>query len=282
MKILITGANGMVARTMANICEKLGDEVVALDRARLNIADREAVMSVIGGESPDAVLNCAAFTNVDLAEKEEAACYAANADGPENLAMACKESGSALVTISTDYVFGGKKEGFYTEEDTPDPISVYGRSKYEGELRTEAAYPAAVTVRSGWIYGSGGINFLSKIPEMLAENKPFTAIDDVFGTPTNANDLALRLRELALSNASGIFHVANTGDGTTYHGFAAAVCDVIGAERELITKISGAELERPAPRPCNSRLASIRSEKFEPMPHWADSLRNYLASPLVS
>ncbi len=282
MKILITGANGMVARTAAMVCGKFGDEVIALDRTRLDIADCEVVISVIGDEKPDAVLNCAAFTNVDLAEKEEAACYAANADGPENLAVACKENGAVLVTISTDYVFGGKKNGFYTEEDTPDPISVYGRSKYEGELRAAAANPAAVIVRSGWIYGSGGNNFLSKIPEMLAGRQSFTAIGDVFGTPTNANDLAHRLRELAVSNASGIFHIANTGDGTTYHGFAAAVCEAIGADPALITKISGTELERPAPRPCNSRLASVRSEKFEPMPYWADSLRNYLASPLVS
>ncbi|MBX3244199.1 MAG: dTDP-4-dehydrorhamnose reductase [Acidobacteria bacterium] len=281
MKILITGSNGMVARTAAQVCRELGDEVVALDRARLNIADREAAMSVIDLEKPDAVINCAAFTNVDLAETEEAACYAANADGPENLALACKESGSAFVSISTDYVFGGKKEGFYTEEDTPDPISVYGRSKYEGELRTEAAYPAAIIVRAGWIYGPGGINFLSKIPEMLEEKKPFTAIGDVFGTPTNSYDLALRLRELALSKASGIFHLANIGEGTTYYGFAATACDVIGAKSELVSKIKGADLDRPAPRPVNSRLASVRPGSFDPMPHWLTSLRGYL-SPFVS
>lgn len=279
MKVLITGAKGMVARTAANLCRSLGDDVVAFDRKQMDISDREAVRFAVEHERPDAVLNCAAFTNVDLAETEEKPCYAANADGPENLALACKATGAALVTISTDYVFGGKKEGFYNEDDIPDPISVYGRSKYEGEVRVTEANPSAIIIRSGWIYGPKGINFLSKIPEMLFEKRAFTAIDDVFGTPTNSRDLAFRMRELAASKAAGIFHIANTGNGTTYYGFASKVCEIIGADASLVTKIRDADLERPAPRPVNSRLTSIRRGMFEPMPHWADSLKNYLSSP---
>lgn len=265
----------MVARAAIAHCKSLGDEVIGLTRAELDISDREAVKTQIAVVKPDAVLNCAAFTDVDGSESNEAKAYAANADGPENLAAACKQFGSKFLMISTDYVFDGAKDGFYIEGDLPNPPSVYGKSKYEGELRATAANPDAIIVRSGWIYGPGGTNFLSVMPRLLAEGKSLTAVSDSLGTPTYAVDLVRRMRELLKQEGRGIFHITNTGEGTTYYGFGQRICEIKGFDPSLLTPITDAELKRPAQRPVNSRLASSRKE-FEPLPHWSDSLETYL------
>lgn len=276
MKIIITGANGMVARAAIAHCRFLGDEVIGLTRVELDISDREAVKAMIAGHRPDAVLNCAAFTDVDGSETNEALAYAANADGPENLAAACREFGAKFLTISTDYVFDGDKDGFYVEDDVPKPQSVYGKSKFEGEQRTAAANADAIIVRSGWIYGPGGTNFLSVMPSLLGEGKCLTAVSDSLGTPTYAVDLVRRMRKLIGQDARGIFHITNRGDGTTYYGFGQKICDIKGFDPSLLTPITDAELKRPAQRPANSRLATTNKE-FEPLPNWSDSLAAYLS-----
>jgi len=278
MRVLITGANGMVARAAAKYCRSRGDEVAALTRADLDISDREAVLAAFARIRPSIVLNCAAYTNVDGAETNVEQCFAANAVGPENLAAASKEFESAFVTISTDYVFDGEKDGFYAESDEPDPQSVYARSKYEGEQRVAAVDPGAVIVRSGWIYGEFGTNFLSLIPELLSNGNNISVIADSFGTPTYAFDLAVRLRELGEPKASGDFPVTNEGPGTSYYEFANAAADIGGLDRRLIEPTSMKSLERPAPRPANSRLASLRSRELglAPLRDWRDALSEYL------
>lgn len=275
MKIVITGANGMVARAAIAHCTSLGDDVIGLTRAELDISDGDSVKAVIAESKPDAVLNCAAFTDVDGTESNEAQAYAANADGPENLAAACKQFGSRLLTISTDYVFDGEKEGFYVEDDLPNPLSVYGKSKFEGEMRAAAANPDAIIVRSGWIYGPGGTNFLSVMPRLLGEGKSLTAVSDSLGTPTYAVDLVRRMRELLKQESRGIFHITNTGEGTTYYGYGQKICEIKGFDPSLLAPITDAELKRPALRPANSRLASSK-EEFELLPLWSDSLEKYL------
>src|SRR5918998_3645198 len=137
MKILVTGAGGMVGRALVRHCGGRGDEVLALDRAALDIADERAVSETVARARPEAVVNCAAWTNVDGCEGDPARARAANALGPENLAAACRRAGAALVTISTDYVFDGRKDGFYTQRDDPNPQSVYGVAKLEGERRAQ-------------------------------------------------------------------------------------------------------------------------------------------------
>jgi dTDP-4-dehydrorhamnose reductase len=278
MKILITGANGMVARTAVEYCRSIGDEVIPFTRRDLDIADGKAVSEMLAETAPDAVLNCAAFTDVDGAESAETACYAANSDGVENLALACKKSNAAFVTISTDYVFGGSNPGFYTQHDTPNPQSVYARSKLEGEIRAKNAYARSIIVRSGWIYGPGGNNFLSMMPKLLAEGKTIKAIVDAYGTPTYGVDLARRLRELVELDLPCIFHVVNSGPGTSFLGFAEVVCDIAGFDRNLIKSVSKNDLKRPAPRPDSSKLACLFSERFglEPLPDWKESLARFL------
>jgi dTDP-4-dehydrorhamnose reductase len=279
MKILITGANGMVARAAIKHCLALGDTVTALTRQRLDISDREAVLRMLDETKPDAVLNCAAYTNVDGAESEREAAYAANSAGPENLAVGCFNTGARFVTISTDYVFDGTNTGFYTEDDGPNPQGVYGKSKLEGEERARAANAGSVIVRSGWIFGSGGTNFLSVMGKMLAEGKPVKAIRDSYGTPTYAADLAGRLRELAGMDTEGIFHVTNSGEGTSYLGFAQEVCRIGGFDAGLLEPVSHTDLKRPAPRPVSSRLGSTRFEieYLKKLPAWEDGLRRHLA-----
>ena len=213
MKILITGAGGMVARAAVAHCESKGDEVFAYTRGELDISDKEKVFEAFAAARPDAALNCAAYTDVDGSETNIERSFAANAVGVENLALASKQFDCGFVTISTDYVFDGAKSDFYTQRDTPQPISVYGCAKREGEIRAQTAYARSIIVRSGWIFGRGGTNFLCVMHRILAEGKTIKAISDAYGTPTFADDLAGRLREIARLDLPCIFHVTNSGWG---------------------------------------------------------------------
>lgn len=279
MKVLITGANGMVAKAAISFCESIGDEVLPFTRGELDISDRQVVFDVFEREKPDAVLNCAAYTDVDGAEKDRESSYGANAFGVENLALGSKAIDSAFVTISTDYVFDGSKNDFYTQRDTPDPLeSVYSKSKLEGEIRARNAYARSIIVRSGWIFGEGGTNFLSVMHKLLAEGKTIKVIRDSFGTPTFANDLAKRLRELAELDLPAIFHVTNAGGGTSYEGFARKVCEIKGFDAGMLENVSCDTLNRPAPRPKSSKLKCLFSEKFglSELPHWESALSVFL------
>lgn len=280
MNIAVTGANGMVARAVIAHCRGLGDDVVAYTREDLDIGDGENVLSRIVEDAPDALINCAAFTNVDAAESNEEACRSANTSGVENLAKACRAANAGFVTISTDYVFDGSDLGFYTQKDTPDPHGIYAVSKYEGELLAQRAYARTIVVRSGWIYGSGGTNFLSMIPSLLKEGRSIKAISDAYGTPTYAADLARRLRELAELDLPCMFQVVNAGEGTSYYGFAEAACEIGGFDASLIEAVSAAGLQRPAPRPTSSKMRCIMSPALglEPMPDWRDALARFIAS----
>ena len=268
----------MVSRAVARYCSSVGDDVIGLTRAELDISGDIAVDTLLNEIRPDAVINCAAYTNVDGAETDADSCYAANVVGVENLAVACNSIGASFVTISTDYVFDGSKDGFYTQRDTPDPRGVYATSKREGEVRAFAAYPRSIIVRSGWIYGNGGTNFLSVIPDLLEAGSTVRAICDSYGTPTFADDLAQRMRELARADLPGIYHVTNEGAGCSYFGFAERVCEIGGFDSRLLQTTMYSDLKRPAPRPVNSKLACLISQKlgFEPLRKWDEALAAFL------
>ena len=278
MKVLITGANGMLAKAAAKYCRDLGDEVVALSHSEMDISDHRAVERSLDSITPDVVLNCAAYTNVDGAETAKQESYDANATGVENLAYVCRKIDSRFVTVSTDYVFDGLKKGFYTQRDTPNPHGVYAKTKYYGEILARNTYARSIVVRSGWIFGKGGTNFLSVVDRLLADGKSIKAISDAYGTPTYAADLARRLRELAQLDLPGIYHVVNSGDGTSYLGFAEKVGELKGFDGSLIESTSRNELSRPAPRPASSKLACLFSERLglDPLPHWEEALKSYL------
>lgn len=277
MKVLITGANGMVARAAIKHCQTIGDDVIELTRHELDISDRDAVFEAMVTYLPDAVLNCAAFTDVDGAETNPDGARAANSVGVRNLAEGCKDQRAKLISISTDYVFDGQNRGFYTELDAPNPRGVYATTKYEGEIEAAKANPDSVIVRSGWIYGRGGTNFLSVMHTLLRDGKRIKAIRDSYGTPTYANDLAKRLREFAgMEEIRGTFHVTNSGEGTSYLGFAEKVCEIGGFDKSLLEEVSNDDLKRPAPRPVSSKLGTAFSS-LPPLRDWESALREFLS-----
>ncbi|MER3428125.1 MAG: dTDP-4-dehydrorhamnose reductase [Pyrinomonas sp.] len=278
-KVLITGAGGMVGKATAAYCRALGDEVRAFDRQTLDITDEEAVARCFDEVRPEAVINCAAWTDVDGCELDPERAHRVNAQAPERLARHCRRVGALLVTISTDYVFDGTKSGFYTQRDDPNPQSVYARAKLDGERRAMQACARTMVVRTGWIFGLGGKNFLSKIIELTERGERLKAIRDSWGTPTYANDLARRLRELAALDLPGIYHVVNSGKGASYEQFARETLALAGLEAE-IASVSFADLKRPAPRPQNSRLRCLLSEAIglAPLPDWRDALARFVAA----
>jgi dTDP-4-dehydrorhamnose reductase len=277
VKVLIAGGGGMVGRAVADYCRANGDDVFSYDHKKLDISDSHAVMQTVQRDAPDVVINCAAWTDVDGCEWDRDRAFAANAEGPENLARATRAIGAGLVTISTDYVFDGKSKGFYTQRDQPSPESIYGLSKLEGERRAQLANARTIVVRTGFIFGSGGTNFLSTIIARARRGEPMKAISDSYGTPTYAPDLAWRLRELAQRDLPGVFHVVNAGDGVSYKEFARAALDLSGQTATELATVATADLNRPAPRPVNSRLKCLLSEAIglEPLPFWKDSLAEF-------
>ena len=205
--------------------------------------------SYLGDLKPDVVFNCAAWTDVDGCESDPKRAERANALGPQLLAATCRDIGALLITISTDYVFDGAKEGFYTQRDHPNPISVYGRFKLDGERRAQTAYARTIVVRSGYIFGAGGTNFLSTVLDRARRSESLRAISDMAGTPTYAPDLAARLRELAELDLPGNYHVVNSGDGVSFEGFARTALAAAALDPALLQSSTLAELKRPAPRP---------------------------------
>ena len=270
----------MVGRAVALHCAAAGDEVLSFERRQLDIAHGSEVRAALEAARPETIINCAAWTDVDGCELDPLHAREANALGPENLAAAAREVGASLVHISTDYVFDGRKEGFYTQRDDPHPESVYAVSKLEGERRAAIASARTVIVRTGWIFGQGGRNFLSRVGELAARKERLKAISDAYGTPTFAADLAARLRELAALDLPGIYHVVNSGEGASFSEFTRAVLELTGEDGAGVEEVSMSALARPAPRPRNSRLRCLLSEAvgLRPLPDWREALGRFLSA----
>ena len=278
MRVLITGAAGMVGRALAEHCRSLGDEVVALDREGLDVTDERGTRGAFSRLRPDTVINCAAWTDVDGCELDPQRAFLVNSQGVEVLATAARLAGASFVQISTDYVFDGRKEeGFYTQRDDPHPLSAYGAAKLEGERRAQAASARTSVVRTGWIYGAGGKNFLSKMIEIARGGGTLKAIGDSFGTPTYVPDLVARLREIAALDLPGVYHVANAGEGASFEGFARAALEEAGLDASRVEAVAADSLKRPAPRPRNSRMKCLVSEAIglAPLRDWREGLRDF-------
>jgi dTDP-4-dehydrorhamnose reductase len=275
---MVTGASGMVGRSLVQYCRSLGDEVLAYEHAGLAIEEPAAVRETLERERPETLINCAAWTDVDGCERDPQRAYNANARGPENLALSCRRTGASFVTISTDFIFDGVKDGFYTQRDDPNPQSHYARSKLDGERRAQKACARTIIVRSGWIFGPGGRNFLSRVVELSARGERLKAITDAYGTPTYARDLAARLRELAERDLPGVYHVVNEGEGVSFAEFARAAMDLAGLDTGLLESVRMDSLDRPAPRPRNSRLRCLLSPAIglKPLPDWRDALGDFV------
>jgi len=274
----------MVGRALVEHCSASDDEVLAYDHRGLDIGDAAAVRNVVAEQRPDAIINCAAWTDVDGCERDPAKAERVNSLGPENLARAARDANAVLVTISTDYVFDGAKEGFYTQRDQPSPTSVYGKYKLEGERRAQAAHARTVVVRSGYIFGPGGKNFLSTVISRAERGETLTAIADYWGTPTYGHDLAIRLRELAVLDLPGIYHIVNGGEGASFETFSREALRLAGLDDTRLEIVNGDSLGRPAPRPRNSRLKCLLSEAIglAPLRPWQHALADFISHAKAS
>lgn len=272
MSYLITGASGMLGRDLQNALG--GREVTALGRAALDITNRDAVMSAVAGHS--VVINAAAYTKVDDAESHEAEAYAVNALGVQNLAVAARQHGARLVTISTDYVFDGHADEPYAEHAPRDPINAYGRTKAAGEESALAEHPSGtMIVRTAWLYGEHGPNFVKTMLRLADDNETVTVVDDQLGQPTWTGDLARQIVVMLDADVqSGLFHGTNSGQ-TTWFGFARAVFAAAGLDPDRVLPTTSAQFTRPAPRPAYSVLGHDAWARvgLQPMRDWRDALR---------
>lgn len=272
-RILLTGRNGQVGWELQRTLAPLG-EVIALDREKLDLADADAIRAAVRTARPDIIVNAAAYTAVDQAEKETGLAMRVNGQAPGVMAEEAKRLGAQLVHFSTDYVFDGSKPAPYTEDDAPAPINAYGRSKLAGELAIQATGCRHLIFRINWVYGLHGKNFLRTILRLAEEREELRIIDDQFGAPTwsrliaEATAVALgRQRQL-----EGLYHLASDGY-TSWHGFTEAILahsQEIRTREPLLTAIPTHEYPLPAARPHNSRLACNRlaREASIQLPDW--------------
>jgi len=270
-RFLVTGASGMLGRDLQ--VALAGRDVVALTRGQLDITDATAVNHAV--EGIDVVINAAAYTRVDDAETHQSEAYAINAIGAGNVATAAAATGATLVQISTDYVFDGTAHTPYGEHRPRDPVSVYGRSKAEGERLVLDAHPEAFIVRTAWLYGEHGPNFPKTMLRLANERDTVDVVNDQYGQPTWSLDLATAIVELVDSGAStDIYHVTNSGS-TTWYELARAVFELAGHDPGRVVPTESSRFVRPAPRPSYSVLG--HDAWFEagltPMRDWRDALR---------
>jgi dTDP-4-dehydrorhamnose reductase len=260
--IHVLGAGGMLGQ---EVVRAAGDRAVALPRAELDVTDRDAVLEALSGAT---VINCAAYTDVDGAETDSEAAHAVNDDGARNAA----EAAERVIYISTDYVFDGAKRQPYVESDSPAPLQEYGHSKLAGERATAEANENHLVVRSAWLFGAGGRNFVDTMLTLGRERAELRVVDDQVGSPTFTGHLADVLVALAGGGERGVLHVSGAGSCSWFE-FAGAILERAGVDAEL-SACSSEDFPRPARRPANSTL---RSERGAPeLPSWQDGLEAYL------
>ncbi|MEZ5079113.1 MAG: dTDP-4-dehydrorhamnose reductase [Thermoleophilia bacterium] len=271
--VLVTGAAGMLGQDLTAHLRSIGDRVTGIDM-EVDIRDLQAVRAALYEHAPDAVIHCAAWTDVDGAENDEDAAYAVNALGAEHVAIAAAELGVPLVMLSTDYVFDGSLDRDYLEADAPAPIGAYGRTKLAGELAVRRAHPAGARIaRTAWLYGAAGRNFVDTMRRLGGEQDEVAVVADQIGSPTWTRDLAPALRAL-ITAEPGVHHTTGAGS-VSWAGFAEAVFDTAGLDCR-VRPITTAELARPAPRPPRSVLAATRPDT-PPLRHWRDALADYIS-----
>jgi dTDP-4-dehydrorhamnose reductase len=282
VKLLVTGAAGMLGHDVCRVAQRAGHEPIAIDLPDLDITDAVAIEAFFAAQRPEAVLNCAAWTDVDGAETHSEQAHAVNADGAGNLARAAAAIGAPLLHISTDYVFDGRaprdgdgRERPYRESDPTGPRSVYGESKLAGEQQVLAASPRHTVARTAWLYGVHGRNFVDTMLRLAEERESVQVVDDQTGSPTWSGHLAPAVMGLLEREVAGLVHLTGAG-AVSWNGFAKEIFRQ--AERDCrVEAVSSAQMARAAERPAWSVLESERAEVV-PMPDWRDGLAGYLAA----
>jgi dTDP-4-dehydrorhamnose reductase len=278
MRVLVTGAKGLVGRPLVTRLARSCD-VVGLDVEELDVRDPAACERDVTAVRPDAVCHLAAWTDVDGAEKDPDGAAAVNSAGAQNVARACRSVGAAMLYVSTDYVFDGTKAAPYVEEDAVNPLSVYGRTKLEGERRVRETAPRWWIVRCQSIYGAGRKSFVDAILARAAAGGPLTVVADQRVTPSWCEDVAEALAAVVTSAPPGVYHAAN-GGSCTWYDCAKEVLALSGLSRVEMHPTTAAELARPAKRPANSVFDCTRLERATGLRLrvWRDALAAYLAT----
>lgn len=271
MKILLLGKKGLLGRALFEAFS--GEtELAALSHDECDISNPVEIEEAISISKPDFILNATGYTNVDKAESERDLAFQVNSKGVENLAIAAKKHNAVLVHFSTDYVFSGENSAGYYEDAVPSPLSVYGASKASGEQAILQILGKFYIVRTAWLYGPGGKNFVDTMLQLAKNEGPLRVVNDQVGSPTFAPDLAQAILKLTNSkNAYGVYHIVNDGVGSWYE-FAAEIYNQLGVPKQIIP-ITSDELARPARRP---KFSVLLSRKFDKLRHWKQALTEYL------
>lgn len=286
MHVFVTGAQGMLGQDVLAALKKHGHEATATDLRmeganKLDLTDAKAVQKMLNHSQPDVVFHLAAYTDVNGSESHPLDAYRVNGMATQNLALACLELDIPLLYISSDYVFDGKSGVPYTEYDRPAPLGVYGKSKYAGEMHIQQLLSRFFIVRTSWLYGKNGKNFVETMRNLAQTRPELTVVADQFGCPTFTVDLAEALIRIVESGRYGIYHASGEGF-TTWHGFAEKIMEFSGLKTP-VRPITTEELGSPAPRPAYSVLENLalKLADIPTLPHWEDALRRYLAlSPI--
>lgn len=276
MKVLVTGARGQLGFDVVQELERQGILAVGVDMEEMDITDADVVDLVVKDSGADAVIHCAAYTAVDAAQENASLCQRVNRDGTKNIAMACLKYGKKMLYISTDYVFDGEGEKPWEPEDHANPVNVYGRTKYEGELAVRETLEAYFIVRVSWVFGLHGKNFVKTMLRLSGERECLHVVDDQFGSPTYTRDLAVLLAAMVQTDRYGVYHATNEGICSWYE-FA---CEIFRqAERTVqVEAVPSDAFPVKAKRPHNSRMekGKLTREGFFRLPRWEDTLSRYL------
>ncbi len=282
MKILVTGSGGMLAKQIINHFKREKISIIGLKREELNITNSTQLREKIETHEPDLIINCAAYTKVDMAEIEKDRAFILNALAPYFIAEICRKNNIFFVHISTDYIFSGEKKEPYHPFDTPNPLNYYGLTKLYGEHYIINSGCDYLIVRTSWLYGPEGNNFLTKILRATEEKDEIEVINDQFGAPTSTFTLAKYLLKLIEKNAHGIFHLTDrAGNGISWYTFAKKIVEVFDRKLKIVPISTKDSIKRPAQRPFYSTLDISATEYFlnEKLPYWEISLgdlRNYM------
>jgi dTDP-4-dehydrorhamnose reductase len=282
MKVAVTGAAGQLGTDLCRCLRDSGHEAVALTRRDLDLAHSDQVRETISALAPDWVVNCAAYTQVDRAESEAEQAFAVNRDGARALAQAVARTSGRLLQVSTDFVFDGSQSHPYREEDAASPLGVYGHSKWEGEQAVLDCLPGVLIVRTAWVHGAHGQNFVKTILRLASERERLTIVDDQVGSPSWTGDIAVALIRLMEQQAAGIFHYTNEGVASWYD-FAWAIIEearglgLLVKDCELVP-IPTSAYPTPARRPAYSVLSKekIRACLGTAIPHWREGLQSMM------
>lgn len=278
MKVLITGANGQLGHDVVLELKRRGHTPVITDREEMDITDRKSVNEFMENVMPEAVIHCAAYTAVDKAEEDVAACRLINADGTRNIAEACARINSKLMYISTDYIFDGEGERPWEPDDKVTvPLNVYGQTKYEGEIAVRENVERFFIVRIAWVFGINGSNFIKTMLRLGRQNGAVKVVNDQIGSPTYTEDLAVLLCDMIETDKYGCYHATNEGF-CSWYDFACEIFKAAGMDNVTVTPVSSEEFPVKAKRPHNSRMSKdkLDANGFKRLPAWQDAVKRYV------